>query len=291
MTLESNCASYHRPDVKRLSSHSFQISISLHNTTVREAMDVVGNPDLLRFWCESIDALVVTDYKGGMGSSSPKNSSIERQDAIDQRYNEPNMDEYDDDVIVPPGLESETDAKRQKANTNEKRQQYDGEWIQASTSEIIPPAAHTNIVEGAVRKTREMFGFNNYGSVSMFIERNLNQVGFTVGPFKGNISLSHKIMLREIKSTPEGVMLIDEVRVLNGNDDEYGGRVLCACFDPIKEIISEWFAPGIDGYVDQSQKSLMNLVDLIDRGGENCGGQLILAGASDGDILRTPLLV
>jgi hypothetical protein len=47
----------------------------------------------------------------------------------------------------------------------------------------------------------------------------------------------------------------------------------------------------VDGYVEQTQRSLMNLIDLIDRGGENSGGRLILAGENNGEVLRIPLLM
>jgi len=244
-------------------------------------MDVISNPDLLRVWCESIDALVVTDHKGG----SPKTSLYAEEEEI--RYQEPDLEQYDDDMIVPPASEAPKAAQRCQP-----REQYDGEWIQASTSEIIPPPSHTNIVDECVRKTRNILGFSHYGSVSMFIERNLSQVGFTVGPFKGGITLSHKIMVRGIDSG-YGVMIIDEVKLLKG-DSEYddGEDMFCSCLQPWKELIAEWSTPGIDGYVNQARTSLINLVYLIERGGENdVRGDLILASACNDDTLRTPLLL
>ena len=165
-----------------------------------------------------------------------------------------------------------------------------------------------------------MLGFGQYGSVSMFVERNLNQVSFTVGPFKAGVSLSHKIMVREIDmEMPEAnadnnsnsqpripsLQLIDEVKVINAAYpwSDQGSSGSCSCFDPIKEIWLEWFTPGIpviDGYVHQAEKSLLNLADLISRGGDVSGGQLISSPEQDvqyqyqyqyeSDSLRTPFL-
>jgi hypothetical protein len=275
--------------INKLSSHSFHISVLLttRNVSVREVMDVVSNPELLRFWDESIENLIVTDKKGG--AAQPDISGPSDQEMT---YQEPNIEDFDDNLIVPPAKVVETsDPAMQVNQTCKQRHHYDGEWIEASTSEIIPPASHTNIVDDCVRKTRTLFGFGQYGSVTMFIERNLNQVSFTVGPFRAGISLSHKIMIYEADSDSNGIVLVDEVKVVDPLN-ECDRQSICSCFDNIKDVWSEWFSPGIDGYINQSKNSLMNLADLILKrsGDEISAGHLILPGAYHADVLRTPLL-
>ena len=282
----------HWPQVERLSSKSFQVSLpGNNNVTIREAMDVVCNPDLLRLWLESIDALVVTDHKGGTGSKTEYSmSSADLESEV--LYHETSLDDFGDSMIVPPAIAVRKPHKS-SIERSRTREVYDGEWIVASTSEIIPPLKHTNMVEGCVRKTRELFGFNQYGSVSMFIERNLDQVSFTVGPYKGGISLSHKIMVRGLDSDEHGLRIIDEVKIVEGGGmigDEYN-KTFCSCLESVKEVLSGWFEYSIDGYVEQTQRSLINLIDLIERGGENSGGYLILSGENSGEALRMPLLV
>ena len=323
-----------RTEVQKLSSNTFQVSVPLVNATLREAMNVVSNPDLLRFWDESIENLIVTDYKGGagMGMTSTSTSTSSYSMAMDEqqkmKYHEPNVEDFDDDMIVPPMVPVDDNTYtcndpqysigiiNANTNTNTQRECYDGEWIQASTSEIISPRSHRSIIDDCARSARNMLGFGQYGSVSMFVERNLNQVSFTVGPFKAGVSLSHKIMVREIDmEMPEAnadnnsnsqpripsLQLIDEVKVMNAAYpwSDQGSSGSCSCFDPIKEIWLEWFTPGIpviDGYVHQAEKSLLNLADLISRGGDVSGGQLISSPEQDvqyqyeSDSLRTPFL-
>eukprot|EP00979_Chaetoceros_neogracilis_P007533 scaffold1593_cov231-Chaetoceros_neogracile.AAC.6 len=271
----------HWPQVEKLSAHSFQVSVAVDNVALREAMDVVCNPDLLRLWLESIDALVVTDHKGGKGSKTEHSSS----DVTQLMYEEPSIEDLGDSVIVPPALPVKKSPLTRSIERSKDREEYDGEWIVASTSEIIPPSSHINLVEGCVRKTREMFGFNQYGSVSMFIERNLNQVSFTVGPYKGDVSLSHKIMFRDLDSGRHGVRIIDQVKIVKADEIDGGENdmILCSCLESMKDVLSTWFEHSVDGYVEQTQRSLMNLIDLIDRGGENSGGRLILAGENNGE--------
>jgi hypothetical protein len=293
----------HWPQVERLSSKSFQVSLSGNNNfTIREAMDVICNPDLLRLWLESIDALVVTDHKGGTGSKTEYSIFMSSADLESEMlYQETSLDDFGDSVIVPPAIavrRSHPHPHKSSIDRSRTREEYDGEWIVASTSEIIPPLTHTNMVEGCVRKTRELFGFNQYGSVSMFIERNLDQVSFTVGPYKGGNSLSHKIMVRGLDSDEHGtgLRIIDEVKIVEGGagmiDDEYEyNKIFCSCLESVKEVLSGWFEYSIDGYVEQTQRSLINLIDLIERGGENSGGCLILSGEHSEEALRMPLLV
>ncbi len=269
-----------RPVLEDISTHSFRVSITTSpGIDLRDAFDVVSNPELLRHWCESIDALVVVDHKGG---SSPTSSMYASKEEMKIQFVERPIEEFDDDMIVPP-------AEAQRSPRPRPDREYEGEWIQASTSSIISPQSHSNIIDDCVKKTRDIFGFPYYGTVSMFIERNLYRVGFTVGPFKGGITLSHKLELKNDET--HGVIITDEVKVMtNEGEEEDVESSYCTCFEPLQGLVSEWLSPGMDGYVDQTQQSLLNLVWLIEKGGVMaCDANLILASANDE--LREPLLV
>ena len=255
---------YFKTLVNRHSSHSFCVSVILenYNSSAKEVMDVVCNPDMLRFWDESIENLVVTSHKGGAGKLHPA-TSRDRE----TMYQEPNLEDFDDDLIVAPGISVEhinQAIQASQSQSQKQREQYDGEWVEASTSEIRNPISHSSIVEDCVRKTRNILGFAQYGSVTMFIERNLSQVSFTVGPFKGGISLSHKIMVHEDKLGVNGLVLQDEVKVIDPlTDSDRESTNMCSCFENIKEVWSEWFSPSIEGYISQTRKSMFNLGNLL----------------------------
>lgn len=111
-------------------------------------------------------------------------------------------------------------------------------------------------------------GFPLYGNVSMYIERNSAQVGFTLGPFKAGTMLSHKIVVSEVNpSDGGGVMLVDEVTIIQ-EDEEDDGWLLCSCLESVRDITRQWCAASLDGYIDQTKASLRNLIDLVDKGGE-----------------------
>ncbi len=269
-----------RPILEDISTHSFRVSITTSpGIDLRDAFDVVSNPELLRHWCEAIDALVVVDHKGG---SSPTSSMYTSKEEMKIQFVERPIEEFDDDMIVPP-------AEAQRFPRPRPDREYEGEWIQASTSSIVSPHSHSSILDDCVKKTRDIFGFPYYGTVSMFIERNLHRVGFTVGPFKGGITLSHKLELKNNET--RGVIITDEVKVMTkeGEEKEVASSY-CTCFEPLQGLVSEWLSPGMDGYVDQTQQSLLNLVWLIEKGGGMAyDANLIVASAEDE--LREPLLV
>lgn len=243
--IQSSIFLHRWPIIEERSSDSFKLSCSIQNTTIRDTMDVVSNPDLLRDWLESFDSLIVTDHKGGSSSLQSLNSSNGRKYA-------------------------------------------EGEWIEASTSQIILPPSHTNFVEGWMRKTKQILGFGQYGSVLMFIERNHNKVTLTVGPYKNGHCLEHKIQIHPQQHN-DCVILTDEVIVKQNDALDHSTLVTktCSCL----EVIQEWFQCSLDGYLMQTQKSLINLILLIEKGEQhyNAEGQMILPPV-DTNGLEVPLL-
>mmetsp|Transcript_30224 Transcript_30224/g.35150 ORF Transcript_30224/g.35150 Transcript_30224/m.35150 type:complete len:128 (-) Transcript_30224:85-468(-) len=102
----------------------------------------------------------------------------------------------------------------------------------------------------------------------MFIERNSAQVNFTLGPFNGGSMLSHKIVVSE-EASGQGVVLMDEVTVRNPEDESDDDWLLCSCLESVRDITRQWYSASLDGYIEQTRASLMNLIDLVDRGGES----------------------
>jgi hypothetical protein len=220
--------------------------------------------------------LVVTDHKGGSsssGSMSPPNSlhgqeqeqqQQQQQQQHQQEYVYPDIEEFDDDVIVAPA----EDITKMKSKVLEQREQYDGEWIKASTPQIVLPYSHTTFLDNCFKKVSTFLGFPAYGNVTMFIERNSAQVGFTLGPFKAGTMLSHKIVVMEQTNGQGGVILMDEVTVVTQDEEDDDGWLMCSCIESVLDITRQWCTASLDGYVDQTKASLRNLVDLVEGGGE-----------------------
>jgi len=261
---------------RRKCLRSFEVAVPMpQHHTVREVMDVLSNPDLLRIWYEPVNALTVTDRKGGpLPAASPpfysdglvNNIGTYRNPSFEEKEE---YDEGDGDVIIRSAAEEKL------MITDKQREQHDGEWIQASTTTLISPYAHTNILARSFESSRAAIGFPTCGDISMFIERNKAQVGLSIGPFKGGTILSHTITVLEVRGENDecSITLIDDVKILD-KDEEY--RKFCSCFEMI-----QWAPPSVDGYMDQTIKSLENLRSLVQSRG-------ITASARNSNIISRP---
>jgi len=256
---------------RRTCLKSFEVAVSMspHNT-VGEVMDVLSNPDLLRIWYEPVNALTVTDRKGGSlppplhpfySDGLTDNIGMYRSPSFEEKEE---YDEDDGDIIIQSASEEKA------INANKQREQHDGEWIQASTTTLTSPYAHTNLLARSFESSKAAIGFPSYGNINMFIERNKAQVGLSIGPFKGGTVLSHTITVSEIcEEVGYSITLIDDVKILDGDEENqrccfgFSG----SCFDVI-----QWTVPSMDGYIEQTIKSLENLRNLV-----QCQGSTVSA--------------
>lgn len=106
--------------LRKMTNDSFELSVHLSSkVTVRDVVDVVANPDMLRFWCEPISALVVTDHKGGGGGrGSGVGNDVNKYTSGGQKeYIYPDVEDFEDDVIVPPAADMEDVGKKQNGNS------------------------------------------------------------------------------------------------------------------------------------------------------------------------------
>ena len=195
----------------RLGENTFQVSMQIDPPcTVRDVMDVVGNPDLLRLWCDPIRALVVT--KSSEGAQSATNRGGNRE--------------------------------------------YEGEWIEATTSTLVSPSKHSSCLYSLGQMIYTSLGFPNYGKITLFVERLRGQVGLTIGPFSGGIVASHTI---KVQDDGPVVSVVDNVRL---SRDEENCMCCCGLCEPIKRC----FMPRMAGHVEQVLSSMMRLRVLVEHG-------------------------
>jgi hypothetical protein len=120
----------------------------------------------------------------------------------------------------------------------------------------------------------ETVGFPSCGSVTIFIERRRGHVDFTLGPFKGGVFVSHKLIATVIEEENgiNGVKLVDVVHLLNREtSNEFGWHCTqCSCVETMKNITRRCTSPSIDGYVSQTLLSMENLYYLCERHGGIC---------------------
>ena len=131
---------------------SFTVSVDLAGgatnsttDTVQDVLDVIGNPDLLRLWCTGVDGPVVI-----VRSSEGSRNAVTRRPVI-----------------------SGTDNDRA----------YEGEWIEATAPLVAP--GRRGLWSGWTSSLASALGFpshNQYGPITMFVERWQGRVSLTLGP-------------------------------------------------------------------------------------------------------------
>ena len=206
--------------VRQLDTASFEVSIDLiPHCTVPDIMEVVGNPSLLRLWCESIRSLVITNSSEGARNATNRNGNAQEDD-------------------------------RQRA-------QYDGEWTELVSTELVAPPSASSCVYSTSKTLWNYIGFPTYGKISMFVERQKGRVGLTVGPFPGDLTVSHTISVDDTE--PNMMKIVDRVTLAR---DVSGSELLCGLF----ECFESCFLPTIKGYIDQTVSSLTRLRVLVENG-------------------------
>lgn len=68
-------------EIENIDEDSFELSMCIYSScTVRDVMDIVGNPDMLRLWCEPVRALIITrSSEGSRSATNRKESNSERE--------------------------------------------------------------------------------------------------------------------------------------------------------------------------------------------------------------------
>ena len=134
--------------------------------------------------------------------------------------------------------------------TSSNGRQYDGEWIEATTTELVPPCT-SSCFSSTKKAMWNYVGFpSNYGTISMFVERKRGRVGLSIGPFDGDVTVSHSISVTNMKITNTVTLS----RAVSSTE------VFCGLF----ECLESFFLPTLKGYTDQVVSSMIRLRLLIE---------------------------
>lgn len=134
---------------------------------------------------------------------------------------------------------------------------HEGQWIEASTTDLISPPSSSSCLYSTSKAVWNYVGFpSHYGNVSMFVERPQGRVGLSIGPFPGDVAVSHSIRV-----DPRANRIVDTV-TLSRNGSSNGGDLLCG----VLECLESCFLPTLRGYMDQVVDSMVRLRSLVETG-------------------------
>jgi hypothetical protein len=215
---------------------SFEVSVLLEGSsscTVDDVMDVISNADLLSLWCDPIETLIVIS-----------NSS--------------------DDSPMAVNVNTNANAARMSPDRTdpESVREYEGEWIEATTSVLESPSTSLSFIFNAGQRLLESLGFASYGRITMFVERRRGRVGLTIGPFHGGIHASHTIHVSEDANNSGSIRIVDRVRLTR--DEEVLPLIGFVGYGVVGSCLSHCLLPSIVGYVDQVTTSMARLLLLLE---------------------------
>jgi hypothetical protein len=245
---------------------NFQISMQVEATT-SEVLLVLGNPDLLQLWCDSVQTLVVTR------SSDGAKSAINRRDEGGNRA-------VNDLCELQVAWMFHISPSAPHFHV-----QYDGEWVEASTSTLVSPVKGGYLAT-SVHNIRTYMGFPLWGKVNMFVERHRGQASLTIGPFAGGLTVFHTFEVSDYQGITS---ITDKVRVAREPSLSSSSSALFLC--GICSMFQRCFKPSIDGHMDQVLASMAKLRVLVEHGEHASGaGVNILESAEISGVSVQPLL-
>lgn len=269
----SPSASGRRNDERRLAAlagatvvttdhHSFTVTVDLrhHGCSVRDVMDVLGNPDFLQFWCDAVPSSVVI-----VRSSEGARNAVERQ------------------------------RHQQQQHAADNNREYEGEWIEATCPTLIAPSSSSSLLVGGTRRsllsniwtafwTNGLGFFPVYGRITMFVERLSGRVGLTLGPFPGHTELCHQIKVVTLDNNSTSgscgigidsgsngsptIRIVNSVRLrrCNDNDENGGGGGETVAFCGLADLWQRCSEPSIEDCIDQVLSSMARLRFLMENG-------------------------
>ena len=226
------------------SRHGVNQHLVEQQSSMKEAiLDVLGNPDLLRLWCDAI----------------PSSTSL---------------------IIVrsSEGARNAIDRSR-PADTN---REYEGEWIEAICRPgfVVPAKSSSSRIRNCSALGRYLMDWTSSlsslmgcprasGTVTMFVERRAGQVSLTFNPFPGNLQVIHRI---KVTPLPNGKIRVEDTVRLLQEDDGHIPLSIFSCCCNLWDGIQQCFLPTMDDYMDQTLSSMARLRFLIENGEDAARG-------------------
>lgn len=223
--------------------NAFTVAVELQcgSTTITDVLDVLGNPDFLRLWCDPIRSLVIVS-----SSEGARNAAERRQQPSAFAFAAHDRHDHND-------------------YPSNNRREYEGEWIEATSPGLVSPgSSNGNGGDWMLwQQLPTLLGFPTYGKVTMFVERVAGRVGLTLGPFPGDIHVSHKLRVTQLEGSGK-IRIEDSVRLRKSDNDDEDGN--CIAFCGIFSVLQRCFLPTTEDYIDQVLSSMARLRFLVENG-------------------------
>ncbi|KAL3942370.1 MAG: hypothetical protein SGBAC_003436 [Bacillariaceae sp.] len=138
--------------------------------------------------------------------------------------------------------------------------QYEGEWIEASTTALESPPCIVGPLYELESTVRESLGVGSYGKITIFVEKVHGKVTLTVGPFPGGIHVRHTISVS--KDDRNGVKIVDRVKLETREEDASTFQNTLS----LGGMLSSCLLPPLASYMEQLKNSMAKLLLLVESG-------------------------
>jgi hypothetical protein len=201
-------------------------------------MNIVSNPNNLQLWYDPIQTLVVTS-----------------------RSNEEDNED---------GLGNGTGSAGSHGSSD---RQYEGEWIEASTTALTSPPCIVGPLYELESTLRESLGVGSYGLITIFVEKTNGKVTLTVGPFPGGIHVRHTISVSCSEEQERnhhhhhgggggGVKIVDRVKLETREEDASTFQNTVS----LGGMLNSCMLPPLASYMQQVKNSMAKLLLLVESG-------------------------
>lgn len=233
--------------VIRTGNSSFQIvvdiqvpSFGITGNIVNDVLDVLANPELLPFWCDSLvsDAPVVVTNSSAVAGALWNRCNVTNVGRIGS---------FDQNLTS--------------------HREYEGEWVEATTlSPILDPTDCRSCVPSVVvgiRRTHQIiatvFGCPSYGRISMFVEKQKRQVSLSFGKLAGGIEVDYKVRVLLLENERMKVQIVNDVS-LRREIRNFSSPLV----RELVHVVEEFCLPEVEDYIYQTVSSLTRLRFLIE---------------------------
>jgi len=200
----------------------------------------------------------------GNGNASNPNHQISVEDIMNIFSNPTNLQLWYDPIeTLVVTSRSNNDVLGGSGGSSDSQRQYEGEWIEATTTALLHPPCVVSPLYELESCVRTSLGVGCYGKITIFREPSQGRMTLTVGPFPGGIHVRHDMSVDEESSGQ--IKIVDRVKLETRDEDASAFQNALS----LGGILNKCLLPSVASYMEQVKNSMAKLMVLVESGQVN----------------------